>query len=42
MCELNFVKLQCVTVKLLTMSSNSEVIEIKRKHKNDPKAILFK
>ncbi len=42
MCELNLVKVQCVTVKLLTiMSNNSNVIEYK-KHKNDPKAIIFK
>ncbi len=30
-CELNLVKVQCVTVKLLTiMSNNSDVIEYKK------------
>ncbi len=39
MCELNLVKAQCVIVKLSTiMSNNSDVIEYKIKHKNDPKA----
>ncbi len=43
MCELNLVKEQCVTVNILTiMSNNSNVIEYKIKHKNDPKAVIFK
>ncbi len=47
MCILNLVKVQCVTLKLLTiMSNSSELIEyilyIKKKLKNDPKAIIFK
>ncbi len=34
MCEMNLVKVQCVTVKLLTiLSNNSEFIEYKKKDK---------
>ncbi len=43
MCELDLVKVLCVTVKLLTtMSNNSDVIEYEIKLKNYPKAVIFK
>ncbi len=39
--ELNLVKVQCVTVKLLSIFfNNSEFIEYKKNHKNHPKAIF--
>ncbi len=43
MCELDLVKVLCVTVKLLTiMSNNSDVIEYEIKLKNNPKVVIFK
>ncbi len=42
MCELDLVKVLCVTVKLLTiMSNNSDVIEYEIKLTNNPKAVIF-
>ncbi len=35
MCELDLVKLECVTVEI------SDVIESKIKHENNPKAVIF-
>ncbi len=43
MCELNLVKVQCVTVKLLTiMSNNSNVIEYKKNIKIIQKQLFSK
>ncbi len=43
MCELDLVKVLCVTVKLLTIiSKNSDVIEYKIKHTINPKQLFSK